>query len=336
MKASRRKLLKAMVATGLSSGLNVHAQQSAEWLILVYMNGKNNLAEYALDDFKEMARVGSTADVSIIVQLGRPFSKDLNPSIYGGWSGVKRFRVERDMLPTADQALVNVGAAGDEAANMGSPTVLGDFIDWGVTNFPARRRMLVIWNHGQGWRFQTLPRSAAAVGASRTITQEQEKKLSNGRVVGLYRSVSSDDDHQSILYNKQVQTLLESRAAKGMRFDIIAYDACLMSMVETAYSLRRCADYLVGSEELEPGAGWDHSIILKKLIASPDMSSAILASTIVQSYRERYGDFDKTTMSATRLDKITEVCEAISITAQQLLRTKVRSYPELEIGRAHV
>ena len=43
----------------------------AKWTIMVYMAGDNNLESAAMVDLKEMAKVGSTADVNIVVQLDR-------------------------------------------------------------------------------------------------------------------------------------------------------------------------------------------------------------------------------------------------------------------------
>ncbi|MCR5235609.1 MAG: hypothetical protein K6E34_00220 [Lachnospiraceae bacterium] len=36
-------------------------------------------------------------------------------------------------------------------------------------------------------------------------------------------------------------------------FDFIGFDACLMATVETAYMLSPYADYMIASEEFEPG-----------------------------------------------------------------------------------
>src|SRR3954453_792990 len=52
-----------------------------EWTVLVYMNGDNNLERYAVINFAEMARVGSTDNVTILVQFDRigKYTKDLAP-----------------------------------------------------------------------------------------------------------------------------------------------------------------------------------------------------------------------------------------------------------------
>ncbi|WP_161911756.1 clostripain-related cysteine peptidase [Janthinobacterium sp. Ant5-2-1] len=81
--------------------------------------------------------------------------------------------------------------------------------------------------------------------------------------------MSSDDDHRSILDNKEIQNCLEKGQQKNVRFDIVAYYACLMAMVETAYSLRKVTDFLAASQELKLGAGWDHALVLKKHADNP-------------------------------------------------------------------
>ena len=39
----------------------------------------------------------------------------------------------------------------------------------------------------------------------------------------------------------------------GVKFDFIGFDACLMATAETALMLDQHADYLIASEETEPG-----------------------------------------------------------------------------------
>jgi hypothetical protein len=338
MKIDRRSVALSLAAVGLDVATShAYAQgqpaaSPAEWLVMYYMNGKNNLVQDALDDFGEMAKVGSTDKVTVVAQLGRPMMA--NPPSHDGWSGVKRYRIDKNTVPTVKDALMHVGDAKSPTGDMGSPATLDAFIEWAASTFPAKRRILVIWNHGQGWRFQMAASDVRYAAASRALTAAETAAVADAPVMGTYRSVSSDDDNRSILYNKQVQTVLEAKVAKGIRFDIVAYDACLMSMVETAYSLRRCTDFLVGSQELEPGAGWDHTLVLEKLAKSPSMSPEQFATAIVKSYQEKYGDFNLTTLSATRLSAIGPACQAISEVSKSIRANAAASFPALRNVRA--
>ncbi len=43
--------------------------KDAEWTVMIYMNAKNNLEPYALKNFHDIAEVGSTEDVNILVEM---------------------------------------------------------------------------------------------------------------------------------------------------------------------------------------------------------------------------------------------------------------------------
>jgi len=56
---------------------------TAEWTILVYMDADNNLEDAGIADFLEMARVGSTSLVNIVVQFDRAVGYN---NSYGDWT----------------------------------------------------------------------------------------------------------------------------------------------------------------------------------------------------------------------------------------------------------
>ncbi|MBR6918176.1 MAG: peptidase C11 [Clostridia bacterium] len=104
---------------------------------------------------------------------------------------------------------------------MTEPTTLSRFIKYSAENFPATRNILILWDHGGG--------SIAGFGYD-------EKNASAGSM-----TLSSID-------------MALSDAA--VTFDLIGFDACLMATYENALMLEKYADYLIASEETEPGIGW--------------------------------------------------------------------------------
>jgi hypothetical protein len=121
------------------------AQRSpASWTVLVYLDADNNLEREAIDDFLEMAAIGSSAAINVVVQFDRVPGYD---SRYGDWTGTLRFRVTQGMTPQPASAIADLGEV-----NMGHPQTLSDFVSWGRATYPAQRTALVIWNHGDGWR----------------------------------------------------------------------------------------------------------------------------------------------------------------------------------------
>lgn len=270
----------------------------AEWLIMVYMAGDNNLDLAAVNDVQEMERIGSTDKVKIAVLLDREASAD--------WTTARRFLVHKytgpDGVPPSirgcsraarprgevhswDTSLETCEDLGE--INTGDPGNLSSFVQWATQAYPAKRQMLVIWNHGGGWR-DAFARAVGSRGDRSTPDL-------------LARGIAWDDTNGGdFLETREVRQALE----KFPTFSIIGCDACLMGMVEVAYEWRERAQYFIGSEELEPGDGWPYDTFLEKLAAQPAMDPADLAREIVRSYGRFYSGQKGTTLAATDLAKI--------------------------------
>jgi len=278
----------------------VEGTPTAKWTFLVYLDADNNLELAGIVDFLEMAKVGSSPEVNIVVQMDRvPGYTDS----YGDWTGTRRFLIQKDDVPTVTP-LKDLGEK-----NMGDPEVLRDFVEWGVSHYPAEHYAVVIWNHGDGWRVlmrNILTRSRDAINRGETDPN-------------IVKAVASDDTDKDILYMKEVQTALET-AQKNLherdntfeKFDVVGFDACLMGMVEVAYAVRNVADYVVGSEESEPGNGWPYDRILQALAVTPTLSPNALASTIVTEYIDFYPPDGGVTQSAVDISRLGNLVEKIN------------------------
>ena len=149
------------------------------------------------------------------------------------------------------------------AADMGSgamtnPETLATFIQWCAKRYPANRNELILWDHGGG--------SVSGYGYD-------EKYARSGSM-----SLAGID---------------QALKAGGVTFDFVGFDACLMATLETGLMLDRYADYMIASEETEPGIGWYYTNWLNKLAANPGMSTVELGKNIVD-------DFVQTCASQTR------------------------------------
>ncbi len=117
---------------------------AAEWTVMVYMDGDNNLEPWVTRDLdRELAAVGSNADVQAVVLADRgrnPIAAD------GGWTGARVFHVAKGMKATAENAVADWGER-----DMGSPQTLIDFIAWTRQSYPAKHYALFFWDHGWGW-----------------------------------------------------------------------------------------------------------------------------------------------------------------------------------------
>ncbi|NOK08012.1 clostripain-related cysteine peptidase [Corallococcus exercitus] len=305
--SSRARLLLLVAASllacaGAPRAVKAPPEPPADWTVLVFMNGDNNLEPQALSDFIEMNSVGSSEKLKVVVQFDRNGRYD---SRYDGWKDTRRFLVRRNIDPNANAELQVLGEA-----NMGDPKVLEDFVRWGMRTYPARHYALIIWDHGQGYRDLTV---APRAEVSRSVSG------------AAFRSVSHDETNRDQLYNSEVQQALRN-ALQGRKLDLLGFDACLMAMVETAYAMREFADVMVASEDLEPGDGWAYHLWLKQLRNHPDSSAEQLARSIVDTYPLDYRpspneSTDRLTLSVVRLEALEPLASAVSDLADTLVRT---------------
>ena len=310
------------------------------WTVLVYMAGDNNLDKYAMRDLRELAQVGSGEDLNIVAQVDR---KRQYLAEAGRWSETRRFYVER--ARDGEPGWREVGPSIGEV-NTGDPEALKDFIIWGLTEYPAQRSMLVLWNHGGGWKEDDIYRDSPAVTRSLFDHRLVRKRLqSRGgdllKQMGLPfdqvdRYILTDDTSADFLDNLELEyalnlnkppedPVLRSRSLallnEGFRhFDILGFDACMMNMLEVIYQVRDTAMIAVGSEEIEPPDGWPYTEILRELAARPDMDSRDLAAAVVSHYLESYRDHNKhVTQSALDLQAAEPAARALDTLARALL-----------------
>lgn len=257
----------------------------AEWTLMIYLAGDNNLAAAGEADLREMRMVGSTPEVNVIAQFDN-----------AGDVGTTRYHVQRRGV---GERPISLGKT-----DSGSPVVLSDFVKWAVDEFPARRYALVLWNHGNGWAPTEVNRVAEAVNAKdydrRDMAVRGYASLHNvffrttlERILQLdtmaERAICMDDGSGHSIDTVELGTVLQGiTATLGKPLDLLGMDACLMSTLEVAYQARLYARYIVASEELEPPAGWPYHAVLGALIQRPDMPTAELATRIVHAYVRSY------------------------------------------------
>ena len=109
-----------------------------QWTFMVYLDADNNLDSSGVEDFNEMEMVGSTLEVSVVVQMDRRNGP------------AKRYLVTRDTDPgtITSPVIQDLGEV-----NMGSNETLADFVKWGINNYVALRYCLVLWDHGNGFQY---------------------------------------------------------------------------------------------------------------------------------------------------------------------------------------
>lgn len=237
---------------GINEPEKVHAAAGDSWTFLVYMVADNDLEPFALLDVAEMAEAGSKPNFNIVVQIDRAEGFAENDVF-----GLGNFTNTKRLL-------INNGSVTQledmAELNHGLSSTLSDFIVWGAQEYPSDKLAVILWDHGSAW---------PGFGAD------------------------FSHDYDALTMPEMATSLGSALTTLGRNsIDILGFDACLMGALESGLALRPFAEYLLASEELEPGHGWDYSVLAGLTGASTPtaMGQAIIDGFAAQAAAERTND----------------------------------------------
>lgn len=209
----------------------------------------------------------ASADIEEMRTASKKFGDNFNLIIYtGGCNGWKNGILSsvNQIYQIKDGQLILL-ANDNENNAMTSPETLSSFIKYCNSNFPANRRELIMWDHGGG--------SVSGFGYD-----EKNKSAGSMDLAGISKALKDG----------------------GVTFDFIGFDACLMATAENALMLADYADYLIASEETEPGIGWYYTDWLKEFSKKTSQPTLDIGKNIIDDFVSECGrkcKGQKTTLS---------------------------------------
>lgn len=149
--------------------------------------------------------------------------------------------------------------------NSGSPETLANFGIWAFNTYPAKHYLLIIWDHGDGW------------SKGEYLTKWIGYDESSGDYIGI-----ADGELKS--------AILDIKNGIKRKIDIVAFDACLMQMIEVLTEIKDGAHFAIGSEERIPVQGFPYDDILLTLTSNPHITPKGLADSLVVKYIASYSE----------------------------------------------
>lgn len=291
--------------------------EEKEWTFLVYAAADNDLNYFAHRNIQEMKQVGSTNFINILVQLDG----------YGIHEKTKRFYIEKNAAIQVNSDDVT----SYQKLNSGNAQTLINSFKWAVEKYPAKHYVLVLWNHGSG--IYDNIRGKAVNSSELFIFNPSTHLLELNRKIGfidfvqekygkdLPRGVCFSDTYGSYLTNEKLNEALKEISTTllgGKKIDIVAFDACLMSMIEIGGILKNYVSYMTGSEEVVLGTGYPYALMLEPF-KTKTLSPLEFTLQIVSSYKNNYqnitNDYTQSAIDLSQLftleDKIEEVNNAL-------------------------
>lgn len=273
-----------------------------DWTVLIYMAADNDLSPYALWDLHEMeSRLSkelnlgaSTEKVDVIVELDTIFD-----------TGVRRLHVfQTEQEYRSDLSLREYEKMDERFIR--SPVVkwfpekgpgrvqsaearFKKFLSWSVQNYPAKKYMVIVWGHGEGFLGQfheaSFKRSSLVKQAALDIPLERESKffepedflidsflaLPEPKAFSLekqFGGIAFDYSDQSFIDVTSLGNILKDwkeKLLEGKNWDFLAFDACLMQSLEVIGEVSSATNFIAGSNQIQNYLGLPYKKLLDEL-----------------------------------------------------------------------
>jgi chorismate mutase len=273
------------------------------WTIMVYISADDVLANFAIDSLNQF-RSAATAPGDKVVALFDPNDGDGKAFRYS--FEIKKNARERNEEEEIKEAGLSFFEKEEiDAPNMADPKTLTDFVNGATkelvhpkakTVYKRRDRnyCLILWGHGT------------------------ELLLDQDPIKG-----------KRYLTPAKLQRALEGTGFnENNKLDIVAFDACSMSMIELASALQGCVRFMIASQDEVPDVSFPYGKILEKLQGhgkDPKEVCRLIPKIYLQSFRDyrinsRNGA-QEIMLSSLDLEEIKNITGPVSKLADLLLRS---------------
>jgi len=232
----------AQVTTTLSEGHSykgkVEVPGKKKLTVLFWGNGSGNLEPLVVRKLLDLEKMGSTEDINILAQISRApqekikeqFGEEFVPSdIDGNWSNqARRYYVTKGVQEENPPRIITketidspiLENRGD--VDMGDKNELSDFLIKGMKDYPAEHYMVVLFDHGLGWR-------------------------------GINPGT---DDLGSMNPEDLGEVTKKVKDSTGQNIDVMVMENCLSGQAEALYPMKDNTDFIVASPEIMWGSAF--------------------------------------------------------------------------------
>lgn len=262
--------------------------------IMIYMIGSDLESKY----------LAGSKDLNEIMESNISYD-DFNILVYTG--GAKKWHT--DEIPNDKQVLFELNENGlvkleefELSSDMVDYTNLAYLLEYGYKNYKTDYYDLILWDHGAG------------------------------PIYGYGYDEYNKYDSMSIL---ELKKALEESPFNGTnKLEFIGFDACLMSSIEIASVLSHYSDYMIASQEFEPGSGWDYSFLgnIDRDSTTEDVGKAIIDS--YSNYYEAKKYVKGTTLSLLKLNKVENVEKSLNKLFESIDKNLVIEFSKISRSRS--
>ena len=230
-------------------------QQLADYTIIYYGNGGGDLDNSLMKTISQFFRADaeSRKNVNICVQYKFSTLKSLQKKkleqFYPYAGKTSRFTVPPKATDADFMATLSSHFIGPGNADFCRSDSLANYINWATKQFPARKYILILNDHGGGYLpNEELPVADVSTPQTRGVIYDDGYNDKHFTAKTLAKALSLSREHLSALY----------------------MDACIMNTAEYQFELAPLTDYFVLSTCSVPDEGGYYAELVQALSANPD------------------------------------------------------------------
>jgi len=292
--ASAVRLIRQQNLEPLTNLRPVRKDDKREWTVLYYLDGDNDLEGLNCKTLRQIEdllhRVPKIRErVEIIILFDR--SKRYT-SADGDWTGTRLYRARPSS--TSEEVRSELLADCGEL-NVGDPAALQAFLVSALKTFPAPRTVVVLDDHGSGWRH--------------CAVDDDAPNAANG------------NDHLTL---PEIRTALKGalQAVGREKFDLLIFDMCEMGQLEVAVACKDIAHAQIFSEAIVTRT-YMWKAFLESAIGQRNLDVREIAKRTVEKWARCYDDAKRiqrrATLSAVDSGQIDDVLKSLNALLERLI-----------------
>ena len=251
-------------------------EQLAEYTILYYGHGGGNRDNYYLDKICDFYNADPAAfeKVNVVVQFKFSTAENMKKIGYDDKTseifGSTTLRWAIDPEIGANEQLTTDNLYGGVNADLACPDSLTNFINWAAKAYPAKKYMLIVHDHGGGYR-----------------PDDDMPETSPSNTRGLIYDDGNNSKHFT------VKSFHRAIAAANVRPETIFMDACLMNNLEYQFELQDLCDYVIAPTYSKPSIDGAYRVLPEQLaLASGNIELALdnYCKACVASWDKAYAE----------------------------------------------
>ena len=264
------------------------SEELADYTILLYGCGGSNLDNCLLFNLQQIDGMGYNEKVRFtgLVKFSQPYQNDVKKQ------GTRLFNMTPGGMEDSQVA--------DISFRLKDPQNLANFIVDAQKRMPAKKYIIIFWNHGN--------------------TFDKEDNIVLDSYTAGTRSLLYDDNTDETMSIFEVEEAMKRAENLGaQKLSLVYWDVCLMNMIENIYQIKDHTDYVMGAGHLTPGIGGNYPELINALSNNDTLEDALreYVPVVLQMWRLTEGN-DATDLSVINTAKLEPLVQGIREYSQQL------------------